>query len=270
MNNKKPSYIAIILILLIILSILVYFLISRKNETIIDKKDNIIKKTEKKEEVKEPTELTENELEQLAKKIEAYNKGLVRFYPLDNLNKIDNQNLLQFAIITIQSKENDESIKAPTKYDIDNIILEYFGDKTVELSDYICDGDTNNNNCNKSSALYEYDNITYNYRLLEVSRGAYFIQLEDNFVKITSHKFEDDKLIVKAKVVYGTYVDSSTNPPLYYATLEDCKNKQNSIYEREGLEVTEEKKEELLERIEKETTYTFKKVSDRYILQSVE
>ena len=62
-----------------------------------------------------------------------------------------------------------------------------------------------------------------------------------------------------------------TSPPLYYASLEDCKNDTNSIYEKESWldEIDDSKKEELFDKVEKETIYTFTKVYNNYVLKSV-
>ena len=277
MEEKKNNtpYIVVIILLLLIIGILSYIAFI-KNDNKETSSNNEIKDVEKKteeekEEKEEKEELTisESELDELEDKIENYNKGLVRFYPLSNLSSLDNQNILQFALVLAEDEDFKGTIKTS---EIDETVKEYFGsDKTVSYSDYICDGDTNESNCNKAGALYEYDKGSNSYKQLEVSRGAFFIQLDDNHVKIESHQFEEKELVIKAKVLYGTYVNSSTNPPLYYASLEDSKNMSNSIYEREGTEISDEKVDELLEKVTKITTYRFTKDSkNNYILKSVQ
>ena len=272
MEEKKNNmpYIIVIILLLLVICLLSYIAFFKDDDKKPEPKDNDIKEVEKnkgeeKEEVEKLTELSESEINELIDKIEVYNNGLARFYPLADVNSLENLNLLQFALMTL-----DNADTVPSK-DLQATIDEYFNKKVTTL-DYICDGETKESECNKEKALYEFDKDNSVYNALEVNRGAFFIGVADNLVKFVSQEINDDELVIKAKVVYGAYIDSSTNPPLYYASLEDSKNDTNSIYEKGNWneEISEEKKEELFNKVEDTTTYTFKKVGKDFILQSVE
>ena len=267
-KNNMPYIVVIVLLILVIclLSYIAFFKDDKKTE----KKDTDVKEIEKKKgeektEKENLAKLTDSELEDLADKIEVYNNGLARFYPLASITSLSNLNQLQFAISTI---DNNGEISGS---EVEKLTEEYFGKKAT-LADYVCDGETTESECDKTHALYEYDKDSGNYNPLEVNRGAYFIGVGDNLVKIESQEIDDDELVIKAKVVYGAYINSSTNPPLYYASLEDSKNDTNSIYEKGNWneEISEEMKKELFNKVEDTTTYTFKKVGKDFILQSVE
>ena len=274
MEEKKNNtpYIIIIIVLLLAVGLLAFIAFSNKNNKEESSNNNNINATDKnskeEEEEEENPVISETELNALADKIEAYNKGLVRFYPLNDISSLDNQNILQFAFINALTNDFKQALEVS---EIDRIIKDYFGEtKMVIYSDFICDGETNDSNCNRDTALYEFDNESNKYKQLEVSRGAFFVQLDDNHVKIESYEYDGEELVIKAKVLYGTYVQSSTHPPLYYTTLEDSKNDTNSIYEREGEIISDKKVEELLEKVTDITTYRFTKdSSNHYILQSV-
>lgn len=257
-KTKNIKYVIVIFILIVfILGLVIYILYDK--EIILHEvdKDGVVEKSNNEK------ELSNKEKELLLEKIEGINK-FAKYYPLTDVNTIDNQELLYKLSFMIGFG------KSFSEKTMTNTIKNYFGDSyKIKHESIICSFD--------KEPFYVYDSDTNMYRFdinsMHGHGGSGDIrEIVVNY--IDGKIINDEKIIINTKLLYSTYCGDICGPNYaYFASYQDVfdgspilgdKNDYNNeLILTDGLYKSVESKLPT-------TTFTFiKKSNDIYNLDSV-
>lgn len=258
-NNKKLIVIIIILVVALLgsISYIVYDKLIIQEE--VEKKKKV--KPEKEQtESEEKRALTNEEEKQILSQIKDYTQILADSYPINNENPLENQDVLNFALVKIGTL-GDNIMES----DIEKILQTYFGKNHPytheDIDCFAGDG-----------LLYKYNSAKREYIFQNThghgGQGSY--SAEVFFVDGT---VEDNKYTVTVHILYGDYCGGICGPTLsYYKTKEDSMNGENPIlgpYE-DPHTITSEEYDTIKSSLST-TTFTFEKDKDNnYGLKTVE
>lgn len=239
-TGKTVAIIILILLLLASLSyigIIKYKELSKKNEN--DEK-----------EMRE--EMYYSEVENILKQIDMYNQVFKSSYPIQDVNKIDNQLKLQFGILALTKTEN---IKNYYKIeDIKEMYHHYFVPGFEAIYENIA--------CSaKDDDLYELNHETKTYSLAGVhNHGVSSMDTDTYFI---SGEIKKNQYIINTHILYSNYCSEACNPDGgYYKNYDDCiKGNDPVMYKKSHYD---DIKEEL-----PITTFTFVKDKSYYRLKNV-
>lgn len=210
----------------------------------IDKKDQVSN-----QEIRE--EMYYSEVEQMLSQIDLYNEVFYESYPIQNVDKIDNQFKLQFAL---RALKKDENINNYYKIeDMKEIYQRYFKKGFQAIYENI--------KCPVGSHLmYQLEEGTYTNQ--DEAHGAVNLDIDTYF---KSGKIENQKYIIDTHILYSNYCADICENLFsgYYKTYQEAKEKKNPVIAR---------KSEYHE-IEEElpiTTFTFIKNRNYFQLEKVE
>lgn len=224
---------------------------------IIIDKTNIFKEKEIKKEEKEPVvetkKISESDREFLTKNIEEIYNSLIKDFPIENTNKIENQKLLYLAW---QNREDKASMEF-TQDEVDSFIKKYFGNNVIiDHEDLLCEID--------NKPLYKYSRTTKKYtaNFNEHGHGGPGA-LSNNKVLYVDGTVKDNIYTVNTKVFIGNYCGDTCGPNnAYYGSYEDSYNHKNPVVgdfnSNEDIILNEETMKNNKDKI-KTTTYTFEK-----------
>lgn len=209
---------------------------------------DVIVKDEGKEDKIMP--LSQDEKDLLLEQIGIYNKTLSKYYPLEGMNNIPNQEKLYFAMIN-----SDVSFEWFLKSDLDKTLVKYFGsDNGVIHENIICPvGD---------GVLYKYNDATSKYEFSGTHGhgGGGLYNFTNYYISGTK---KGDIYTVKVKVLYSNHCGDICGPATnYYKNASDSYNKVNSIYDVSDSEIETLKAEDVYNNVSEQlpvTTYSFKK-----------
>ena len=257
-NMKKKSHkgliIFIILLILIILGLVGYICYDK----FFTKEPEV--KEEKKEE-KTTSELSFSEIAEVSELVQELSNNFGEYYPIKNVDEIDNEDLLSFALFKIGFKEE---IK---KSEVEDVIKKYFGNVNLKHEDIECAMEHENN---KELYFYKDDKYVQNEKH-GGHGGSGGISAASFYVS-----GEVDKNIVTAnyKILYSNFCGDTCMLNKYYRTYNDSLNDKNPVLEGDdssddpGVNLTESLYKSVEEKVPV-TTFTFEKTDDGYILKSV-
>ena len=260
-KDNKGFVIAIIVLILVVFGLIFYILYDKGIILKSDGNEEIVEKDAKtKENVKA---LSNEEKELFIEKIEGINT-FAEYYPLDDVNKIDNQDLLYKLAFKIGFG------KSFSEKSMTEMIKNYFGDAyNIKNEDIICSVD------NEPFYIYNSDTNMYRYDVNSTHGHGTSGSVRKIVVKYVDGKKENDKKItINTKLLYATYCGDTCGPNFaYYKSYEDSVKNQNPILGEIDSDTEIELTDDLYKTIEDKlpvTTFTFtKKNSNTYNLESV-
>jgi len=198
-----------------------------------------------------------DEEEIIEEKVKELSNNFAKYFPITDISRIDNQDLLFYALSKIDSKE---TIK---KEEIEQAVANTFGNNLK--------GKHENINCptNDQEPLYYYQNKVYKQNHNHGRHG------EIKKPKAYPYKIDITKknniLTANYKILYSNYCNDTCITNNYYKSYQDSKNNINKV-----LSSNDDKElvltEDLYKSIEEDlptTTFTFKKGKDTYNLVSI-
>ena len=240
--RKSPGKTAAIVILLLLLFCAISYIGYTEYQKLLDSKKITVKK--------ERTELYYSEVQSLLSRIDLYNNVLASTYPIKDINKIDNQLKLKFAVKTLKEEENVNNY-----YNIDDIkqvYSDYFKNGFSAIYEDIKNSDT-------GEILYKLDNNTKTYTLNGDNGIINSVNVDTFYV---SGKIDEKKYVIKTNLLYSN-ICLDTCPTGYFDSYEACLNGDKPIANKKS--EYQDIKQEL-----PVVTYTFSKVGTNYKLESVD
>lgn len=265
--KKEKKLIIIIVLLVILLAGSIGFIcydkfIANDNKNKEEIKEENNKNDESLKEEKE-RKLTYDELSILKTKIDVYNDGFSRYYPISDMSKIENNDLFLFAVGEMRRNSNqvfDGNLM--TVY-----LKEFFGDEVkLEHKDFNCLAD--------NKLLYKYDAETNSYTYVTEGHwhgGSQRAYLPDISTKILDSNYKDGIYTINTKVLYSNTCSDTCGPvSSYFKSFSDSLSNTNPVATRVSEYIIEEEKDAYRTNLPI-TTYKFKK-NDKgnMILVSVE
>ncbi len=244
-DNKKS--LAIIFLSILVIALASYIVIDKTN---IFKE----KETEKeKEPVIETKKISESEADYLSKNIEEIYNYFLKDFPIENTNKLNNQELIRLAW---QHREDKTSYEL-TQDEVDKFIKKYFGNNvTVNHEDLLCEID--------NKPLYKYSRTTKKYtaNFNEHGHGGPGA-ISNNKVLYIDGKAKGNIYTVNTKVFVGNYCGDTCGPNnAYYESYNDSYNHNNPVVgdfnSEEDIQLTNEIMNKNKDKV-RTTTYTFEK-----------
>lgn len=255
-NDKKN--IIIIVLTTIIICLLLFICYDKLFKS--DEKSNNTNKENTQEETKnnennkendETKEITVDELNLLTEKSNNY----VEYYsfqeilPITNISSIDNQVLLNYAVIELNFKETI------TAQEVEKIIRDFVGSGyTLKHQDIKCDSD-------EEQPLYTYDSNTKTY--IENSyhdghggNGRYA------YTKYIGSYKSNNNYILNFKIVYSNNISDEGVAYQYYTNVNDSNNGENILYEFDDYGDMNDEIFKTFEEKVPTTTFTYEKNSD--------
>ena len=263
-KKKNKGFIIVIVILTILVIALGSYIIYDK--VISNKTDTTEENLNNNDEDENKLEnITEDDIKNFSNQIDDYNTYLTDYYPINDINNLNSDIILEFASKMVEKKDYNTSF---TKKEMDNIINKYFGsDYSYTLKDINCflgDG-----------ILYKYDTATetYNFYGEHPHGGEGFYRSKYYFLDGTYDK-ETNEYIINTKVLYASYAGDTYGPiDYYFSNGSDAKNNENSIYTVDEKDSENDTYNQAYNEIKDKlpiTTYTFvKDNNDNYALKSV-
>ena len=231
-KEKKNKGLIIIIILLLIALLgttgyIIYDKVVKKEPSQEEKKET----PKEKEEEASQRELIEEEQATLLSQIEAYTSTLAGQYPFDEETPLENQQVLLFGLIQLESTGQDFM-----ESDLEKVLQQYFGEnhpyQHENIECFLGDG-----------TLYIYDSAKREYRFQDYhghgGQGIY-----PNEVYYLNGNTDEQTYTVNVNILYGDYCNSTCGPTTsYYTTVNDSRNGTNSIlgpYEEQHIITQEE------------------------------
>lgn len=261
-NNKGTGgYKAVIvLLLLIILGGVGYFCYDKG--IIFNKKDNSETKEENKKENNKERKLTEEEKEKFKERIETITNTFDMSFPIEDVTKISNQELLSFASSMLMTDSNMNG--RPAKFsseEVEKVITKYLGSNfKVTHENIVCSLD--------NVPFYDYDSTSKQYVFHENHPGhggnggvqGYYYFVDG---KVTN----ENKIVINSHIIYGIYKGDTWGPQnSYYKSAKESQNGEPIIGKRdsdENIELTDDLYNSVKDKLPT-TTYTFEKDKDGY------
>lgn len=217
----------------------------------------------KEENFKKPVEreLSVAEQQTLLSQIKLYNSLLGSLYPIDNIKKVDNQTILQFAFKQVEIR-NAQFMES----DLQKILDQYFGTSlSVSYEDIMCFAD--------DGVLYQYNSSTRKYQFTG-THGHGGSGVLDNSTYLLSGKVQDDIYTVKVASLYGNYCSDVCGPTdSYYQSAQGALQGKTPIYTLKEEEIGVIEADEVYKKVADQlpvTIFTFQKDKDgNYGLQKV-
>ena len=178
--------------------------------------------TKKEEEIKKEVnrELTETEKQVLANQIDVLNTKFSKYYPLESVDNITNQELLNYGLTGLYGKDSF------TTEEIEANIKKVFGNSiTIKHENIICSIDK------KSYYLYDKKSKTYSKSQEIHGHDGPGSLLGSKFYYVSTKIIDEKKIIIEAKVLYGPFCDGicSGGGIIYYTNYKDSENHANEI-----------------------------------------
>ena len=202
--------------------------------------------------------LNTNETKEIERQVNVYNSYLSEKYSISDIDKLDNQIILNFAVKNIENATNGFS-----KRQVNNVIKKYFGNELKYKNEDI--------NCYKNDGvLYKYNKKTKTYTFT----GAHEHEPEGmdqskSYYLDGSYDKTDSIYLINTKVLYGSHTNDVSGPVTVF--YKDSGNKDR-IYEVDANNVNDwiqnfnsDKYDEVYEKVKDElpvTTYVLKKDSE--------
>ena len=242
-EKKQPVKTVVIVFLILIIFELSFYIGYTKYTEIMKNKENSEVKEEREE-------LYYSEVTTLLDRIDDYNHILSKNYPINNYEKLDNQQKIKFGIYLLTKHENINNYYKTS--DIDDILSNYFTkDFNVVYENILCnlkDGDSYilNNGTYTIDTNHEHGQEKMNIKTFYVDSNKL-----DNVYKIT------------VNILYNNYcVDTCAKEDKYYDSWNDAKERNNEVLT--SLNEYEDNKDDI-----KKTTFTFEKENDNYLLKYI-
>lgn len=214
-------------------------------------KNEVVDKENKEENKVEERELNADEANLLVDKIETYNHSFGSYFPIDDMSKISENDIMYFGLDVSFANEG------LTTEEVDNRIKTYFDDGVkVTHKDFMCPACKN--------ILYRYDEANKKYTIVRENHGhggSLKGYLPDIDVKYVEGNLKDDIYTVKVKVLYSNSCgDTCGGVYAYYKTYKDAMSNTNAIANVTNDYVSEQEKETFRANA-LVSTYKFKKNS---------
>lgn len=267
-NSSTNWKIKIILILSIILAALISYIVVNEKyysdppEEQIEEKNNE-DNNENNENNKNIRDLTQVEIDILKNQIEKTSQYFAQYFPINSIDNISNQDLLQNMYIISES-----SYPSFSATQIDETTKKYFGNnKKIIHEDILCQ-------YKEHEALYLYDVNThsYNYNINHAGHGGTAFISRTKAFEVKGIIENENIVTVTAKILYGNYCsDTCIGGYSYYASIPN----ESALLlfqstEPEEFIITDEKYNEVANQVPI-TTFTFEKDSEgNYGLKAVE
>lgn len=207
--------------------------------------------------------LTYDELNILKVKIDTYNDGFSNYYPIDDMSKIENNDLFLFAVGEMRRNNNKVfDGELMSKY-----VSDFFGEEVkLEHKDFNCLVD--------KKLLYKYDSETNTYTYITEGHwhgGSQRAYIPDISTKVLDGNYKDGIYTVNTKVLYSNTCSDTCGPiSSYFKSFSDSLSNINPVATIVSEYITEEEKEAYRTNLPI-TTYKFKKNENgNMILVSVE
>lgn len=259
-KTSKAQIVTIVILTLLLIANTTYLFYDKIYQKEERKKPEEKKVVEEKVIKKTTRKLSVAEERLLLSQIDDYNAYLAGSYPIEDVEKLPNQEKLLFAYHMMEEKKQKEFMQSELKKWIDT----YFGtDNNVVYESMNC--------FNKDGVLYTYNDSGRIYTLEgeHGHEGVYPYQSRSYLVEGSVEN--EEKYTVAVHTVYAPYCRGTCGPILnYYKNITDAKEEKNEIITREDeKELTENDYEKVKDKLEK-TIFTFQKDSKgNYGLQSV-
>lgn len=264
-NSSTNWKIKIILILSLILSaLLAYIVVNEKyysdppEEQIEDKNNE-----DNSDNNKNIRNLTQVEIDILKNQIEKTSQYFAQYFPINSIDNIPNQELLQNMYIMSES-----SYPSFSAIQIDETTKKYFGNnKKIIHENILCQ-------YSEHEALYLYDANThsYSYNVNHAGHGGPGFISRTKAFEVKGIIENENKVTVTAKILYGNYCsDTCIGGYSYYASIPN----ESALLLFQSTEptefiITDEKYNEVATQVPT-TTFTFEKDSEgNYGLKAVE
>lgn len=264
MNNEKQKkgFTWVIIILIIIVIGLVGFICYDKG--ILFNTKNIATEENKKEELdykeEENKDLSYEEGNLLLEKIKLMNNNFSSNYPIDDVSKISNQDLLLFVAKQLGFGTDF------TEDSANDVIFKLFGDLIkLKHESVMCTID--------NKPYYVYDASTKQYTFDSNSHGhGSAIGVETRTYYVDGKYTSDDEIMINAKVLYSNYCGDTCMIYAYYTSYQKSINSETPVLgDNSGgpLEYTDNMYEQIKEDLPI-TTYVFEKTKNGgYNLKSI-
>lgn len=250
-NNKgNGGYkVTIVLLLLVILCGVGYFCYDKG--IIFNKKDNSETKEENKKENNKERKLTEEEKEKFKERIETITNTFDMSFPIEDITKISNQELLSFASSKLANNNGRFSSE-----EVEKLITKYFGSNIkITHENILCSID--------NVPFYDYDSTSKQYVFHENHPGhggngsvqGYYYFVDG---KVTN----ENKIVINSHIIYGIYKGDTWGPQnSYYKSAQDSKSGEPIIGKKDGeieIKLTDDLYNSVKDKLPT-TTYTFEK-----------
>ncbi len=250
-NNKgNGGYKAVIvLLLLVILCGVGYFCYDKG--IIFNKKDNSETKEENKKENNKERKLTEEEKEKFKERIETITNTFDMSFPIEDVTKISNQELLSFASSKLANNNGRFSSE-----EVEKLITKYFGSNIkITHENILCSID--------NVPFYDYDSTSKQYIFHENHPGHGGPSSVQGYYYFVDGKVtNENKIVINSHIIYGIYKGDTWGPQnSYYKSAQDSKSGEPIIGKRDGqedIELTDDLYNSVKDKLPT-TTYTFEK-----------
>lgn len=257
-KSNKGLIIIIIILVVALLGALAY--IGYDKGIIFQKKDSNTTKEESSK--KDNNKLSQEDLDRINDITKEISNDFAMYYPINDLSKIDNQDLLLFALKKIGWNEEI------TTKQIENQIKDYFGTSVkVKHEDIECPSNEHD------EPLYLYEDGVYKPNEDHGGHGGPGSIYTELF-NISSEK-NNNTITVSYKMLYSNSCSDTCIIDKYYKSYEDSINDENAVLtgnedseDNPGINLTED----LYKTVEKElpvTTFIFEKDSNGFNLKEV-
>ena len=173
---------------------------------------------------KKPQEISLEDKENILKKINYYNKNFYSYYPINDISKISNQDLIKYAIYVYSLNSGGHvmsDVEEVSASVLDDIINSYFKDLKIKHEDYI------DPVCGK--VLYKYSDGKYKYDENHLGHGdPVGTSIRTLFDSAT---ILDNEITFNARLMYSNYIGDIGMDDSYYKSLSDSKNNSNPLCE---------------------------------------
>lgn len=259
-EKKKTNFKLIAIIFLLVgLGLLVTSIVINKINSNPKEKNDQTNKNNSTENIRE---LTKTETEILREKMEVISQYFGEYYPLESIDSISNQTLLQR--MRIISKVEFSSFSAT---DLDSTMIKYFGNsKKLIHEDILCAYKNH-----ETLYLYDANNNNYNYNENHGGHGGSGFISKVKVYDVAGMIKDEKTVTVMAKILYGNYCSDICISGYSYYTNYPTNDATPILSSTEAEEyiITDEKYNEIVDLIPV-TTFIFKKESDgNYTLKKV-
>lgn len=277
MYEEKLETNKILIVVIVILSILllgtigfiIYDKIIAQEDTKTEEVQNQIKddtKTEenqnKQPELKEDkiVPITEQKASVMLEQIDTYNLKLSKFYPIDDINKIDSTTVVDMTYTKIPNIRYEKDANF-MQSDLEKVVAKYFGNEyKVIHQDIPCF-------CN-DKIVFKYNSAKRNYTFygMHGHGGGSLINIGYTYFIDGTYNETQNKYIINTKVMYRDSFSDVGGPTTgYYATASDAMNKTNPIYIVNENEIETLQPETVYNKVKEQiriTSYEFRVDSD--------
>lgn len=254
-NNNKNIIIAIVVTIIICLIIFICYDKSTNNNK--QNTNNNQEQENNNQNEEQETNILTDELYSLIGRVEHIMniQQLQKTLPLTNINSIDNQEILMFAIN--QAGWNEKF----TSQEIENIIKDFVGTEYKVKHENI--------NCSVTNeALYEYNNNTKTYTFNRNHSDHESSGNHSAYTKYINNSIIDNTYTINFKITYSNLIQDEDFAYKYYKNITDAENDQNLLFEcpwNENEGYYEAMNDEYFKTFENElptTTFVFEKNND--------